>query len=86
MGLMKRRFSIRIAVMGDFMLFITLYVYIPTYVEAYHKKGLECQEKKPFSFQNCLFTRFTFFLLPTDWLILILFDSVKLNREKSADR
>ena len=38
MGLMKRRFSIRIAVMGDFMLFITLYVYIPTYVEAYHKK------------------------------------------------
>ena len=52
MGLMKRRFSIRIAVMGDFMLFITLYVYIPTYVEAYHKKGLECQEKKTLLFSK----------------------------------
>ena len=36
MGLMKRRFSIRIAVMGDFRLFITLYVYIPTW-GSYHK-------------------------------------------------
>ena len=64
MGLMKRRFSIRIAVMGDFMLFITLYVYIPTYVEAYHKKRSWMPRKKTLLFSKLFVYKVYIFFTP----------------------